>query len=153
MTSCAHRLSVQMKDKDYAILEASLSPVVITDSEQVRFFSGIHVAMLWLCMVVLIDRHMNVRCIASYCAIKEIILWRSSLVPRPLPLEETSPSRGLGTRLMVIKMVQSLVLSSDWRSYKLRLRLWGCGLWRKRYSSNMRILLLLWDTCLLCECV
>ena len=36
-----------------------------------------------------------------------------------------------------------LLLSSDWRSYKLRLRLWVRGQWRKRYGSNMSILLLL----------
>ena len=36
-----------------------------------------------------------------------------------------------------------LLLSSDWRSYKLRLCLWVRGQWRKRYGSNMSILLLL----------
>ena len=36
-----------------------------------------------------------------------------------------------------------LLLSSDWRSYKLRLRMWVRGQWRKCYGSNMSILLLL----------
>ena len=36
---------------------------------------------------------------------------------------------------MVIRMVQPLLLSS----YKLRLRVWACGQWRKRYGSNMII--------------
>ena len=47
---------------------------------------------------------------------------------------------------MVIRMVQPrllLLLSSDWRSYKLRLRVWVRGQWRKRYGSNMSILLLI----------
>ena len=34
-----------------------------------------------------------------------------------------------------------LLLSSDLRSYKLRLRLWVRGQWRKRYGSNMSVLL------------
>ena len=31
-------------------------------------------------------------------------------------------------------------LSSDWRSYKLRLRMWVRGRWHKRYGSNMSII-------------
>ena len=38
---------------------------------------------------------------------------------------------------MVIRMVKHLLLSSDWSSCKLRLRMWVRGLRRKRYGSNM----------------
>ena len=31
-------------------------------------------------------------------------------------------------------------MSSDWRSFKLRLRMWVRGQWRKRYGSDMSIL-------------
>ena len=30
-----------------------------------------------------------------------------------------------------------MLLSSDWRSFKLRLRMWVRGQWRKCYSSNI----------------
>ena len=35
----------------------------------------------------------------------------------------------------------NMLLSSDWRSYKLRLRLWVRGQWCKRYGSNVSILI------------
>ena len=34
-----------------------------------------------------------------------------------------------------------LLLSSDWRTYKLCLRMWVCGQLHKGYGSNMTILL------------
>ena len=44
--------------------------------------------------------------------------------------------------------VISVCLSSDWKSYKLYLHLCVCGQWRKRYSSNMSIIILSCHICL-----